>query len=217
MVDEPASTGQAVNQLPCAQHLGVVEVAHLVLAFGAWTRGEDDDSIFALQEDASKPLGDAISSLILGLDEFIEPLESVGCHHIGHVVEVLAQRSKGGPVGDIMGLDIDNELVSPQGGICGVFVQRCFGWDLVELATPYFVKREQRGGGPLPARPVVGRGHAQAGGVLSPLTKHPRSRTELLWAERRRRVLLGAPPLQEYRKLGPPWGKFQHHDYVSPF
>ena len=77
MVNQAPGAVQPLNQLAGADHLGVVEHALGVLAFGSWSRGQDCHGRFALHEDAAQELGEGVSNPALVPHELIESFEPV--------------------------------------------------------------------------------------------------------------------------------------------
>ena len=103
VVDEASGAGEPVYQLAGAQHLGVVEVAHLVLALGPGPGGEHRCGVLTLEEDAPEVLGQVVACRVLFVYQLLKALEPVGHHRVGHVVEVLGPGFQGGSVGYVVG------------------------------------------------------------------------------------------------------------------
>jgi hypothetical protein len=115
MVDETTGAMQPVNQLARAHHLGIGQNAPRILAFGSRARGQDRDRGVALQEDAPQIFGERVSRLVLGPHEGVETLKESPGHTLTQAKDHFGGLLPGdAPVGDVMRLHINHELIAAQ-------------------------------------------------------------------------------------------------------
>ena len=108
-----------------------------------------------------------------------------------------------------MRLHVDEQLVAAERRLRGVDVERGFGRHTVVLVAELGVEGEQSGGGADPARRVERLRSRERSRSGSDLFGDVRADTAITFGERKRRVLVGAPPLEQDRERRGCWSPCQ--------